>query len=114
MHGHMNVKFDYEMSKSFAILRHTTNCRQISVESRTRAVWNSSFLNMYIVIKMKFLMSTAAYSTSQEMSLYRQVLKPEMKINSRFHIHRYPSTINFILYVQERPLWAWIITYRCR
>lgn len=57
---------DYEVSKSFTFLRHITNCRQISVESRTRAVWNPSFLNVYIVIKRKFLMSTATYSMSQE------------------------------------------------
>ena len=59
---------DYEVSKIFTFLRHITNCRQISVESRTRAVWKSSFLNMYIVIKMKFLMSTATYSMSQKVS----------------------------------------------
>jgi hypothetical protein len=46
---------DYEVSKSFTFLRHITNCHQISVESRTRAVWNSSFLNMYILITRKFL-----------------------------------------------------------
>jgi len=56
------------VSKSFTFLMHITNYRQISVESRTRAVWNSSFLNMYIVIKRKFLMSTATYSISQEVS----------------------------------------------
>jgi len=59
---------DYEVSQSFTFLRHITNCRQISVESRTRAVWNSSFLNMYIVIKRKFLTSTATDSMSQEVS----------------------------------------------
>ena len=59
---------DYVVSKSFTFLRHITNCRQISVESRTRAVWNSSFRNMYIVMKRKFLMSTAIYSMSQEVS----------------------------------------------
>lgn len=59
---------DCEVSKSFTFFRRITNCRQISVESRTRAVWNSSFLNMYIVVKREFLTSTPIDSTSQEVS----------------------------------------------
>jgi hypothetical protein len=61
-------KSDYEVSKSLTLLRHITDCHQISVESRTRAVWNSSFLNMYILITRKFLVSTATDSLSQEAS----------------------------------------------
>jgi len=91
---------DYEVSKSFTFWKHITNCRQISVESRTRAVWNSSFLNMYIVVKRKFLTSTATDSTSQEVSALPT--SPETwneKQQSCFHMQRYPSKINFILCV---------------
>jgi hypothetical protein len=56
---------DYEVSKSLTFLRHITNCHQISVESRTRAVWNSSLLNMYILITRKFLVSTATESVTR-------------------------------------------------
>jgi hypothetical protein len=59
---------DYEVSKSFTFLRYITNCHKISVESRTRAVWNSSFLNMYILITRKCLVSAATDSLSQEVS----------------------------------------------